>query len=74
MEEENFIIIIIIIIIIWNQQSEYKVFYKLIDWVWVKLVEVLAWWDPFLREDLVHRITGQLATVVSVFVRRYLVE
>ena len=27
-----------------------------------------------LRGDLVHRISGQLATIVSVFVRRYLVE
>ena len=58
---------------VWNRQSEYKVFYKLMGWLWVKLVDVLAWWGPLLR-DLVHRITGQLATVVSVFLRRYLVE
>ena len=59
---------------IWNQSSEYKVFYKLTGWLWVKLVDVLAWCGPVLRGDLVHRLTGQLATVVSVFVRRYLVE
>jgi len=57
-----------------NQQSEYKVFCKLMGWLWVNLVDVLAWWVPLLRGDLVHRITGQLATVVSVFIRRYLVE
>jgi len=27
-----------------------------------------------VRGDIVHRITGQLATVDSVFVRRYLAE
>jgi len=58
---------------IWNQQSDYKVFYKQMGWLWVKLLDVLAWWGPLLRGELVHRITGQLATVVSVFVRRYLV-
>jgi len=43
-------------------------------WLWVKRVDVLAWWGLLLGGDLVHRITGQLATVVSGFVRRYLVE
>ena len=60
--------------IIWNRQSEYKVFHKLMGWLWVKLLDVLAWWSPLMRGDLVHRITGQLATVISVFVRRHLVE
>ena len=43
-------------------------------WLWVKRVDVLAWWGPLQRGDLVHRITGQLATIVSVFLQRYLVE
>ena len=60
--------------IIWNQQSEYKAFYKLMGWLWVILVDVLARWGALLREDLILRITGQLATAVSVFVRRYPVE
>jgi len=57
-----------------NQQSEYKVFYKLMGWLWVKLVDVLARWDHLLRGDLSHYITGQLATIVPVFVRCCLVE
>jgi len=57
-----------------NQESEYKVFYKLMGWLCVKLVYVLAWLGPLQRGDLVHLITGQLATVFSVFIRRYLVE
>ena len=52
-----------------NKQSEYKILYMLMGWLWVKLVDVLAWWGPLLRGDLVHRITVQLATVVPVFVR-----
>ena len=57
-----------------NQQSEYKMFYKLMGWLWVKLVDALAWWGPLQRGDLGHRITGQLATIISVFVQLYLVE
>jgi len=57
-----------------NQESGYTLFYKLMGWLWVKLFYVRAWCGPLQRGGLVHHITGQLATVVSVFVRRYLVE
>jgi len=43
-------------------------------WLWVKLVEVLAWWGPLLWGDLIRRFTGKLVNVVPVFVRRYPVE
>ena len=67
-----YIYIYIYIFEIGNQST--KVFYKLMGWIWVKLVEVLEWWGPLLRGDLVHRVTGQLATVISVVVPCYLVE
>jgi hypothetical protein len=53
-----------IYIYILNQRSEYKVFCKLVGWLWVKLVDVLEWWGSLQRGDLVHRITGQMAESV----------
>ena len=58
---------------IWYQQSEYKIFYKLMGWLGVQFVYALVWRGTLLQGDLIHRITGQLATVVSVAVRSYLV-
>jgi hypothetical protein len=51
-----------------NRQSEYKIFYKLMNWLAVWLVDILSWWGPLQRGELVRRVTGQLATVFSVFV------
>ena len=61
-----------ILTIYFNQQSEYKIFYRLMGWLGVQLADLLPWWGP-LQRDLVHRITGQLATVFSEFVWRYFV-
>jgi len=37
------------------------------------LGNIPAWWGPLQRGDLIHRITGQLATIFSVFIWRCLV-
>ena len=50
-----------------NQQSDYKVFYRLMGLLWVKLVDVLAWWCPLQRGDLIHRVTVQLAKSVWIY-------
>jgi hypothetical protein len=57
-----------------NQQSEYKVFYKVMCWLGVQLVDLLEWWGPLQQGALVDHITGQLATIFLVFIWRYLVE
>jgi len=65
---------IYLFLFIYLESAEYKIFYKLMGWLAVYLVDLLAWWGPLQRGDLVYLITGQLVTVFAVVVWRYLVE
>jgi hypothetical protein len=40
----------------------------------VGTVDILPWWGPLQRGELIRRVTGQLATVFSVFMWHYLMR